>query len=233
MASAGALDESCPNLEDHRGQHLRLEDFLYLIRVQLAGDRGADADCILLYVKGSRGALVKIRLSLHGYTFVAKAMKQVDRSHLLREASIYSKLHSLQGSRILVCLGVLHLDLLYYYDRGMYTSMLILSWAGYSLYQYLNKENQLHMLDEVSKILIACYKYRVLHKDVEPRNWLWDGQRIMLIDFERAEVRARQPLEMLNPNRKRKRLGDIKGKVHDDFSRETQSARGGLSRCIL
>jgi tRNA A-37 threonylcarbamoyl transferase component Bud32 len=233
LASAGALDENCPNLEDHRGQHLRLENFLCLIRVQLAEDRGRDADCTPLYVKGSRGALVKIRLSSHGYTFVAKAMKQVDRPHLLQEASVYSKLHSLQGSRIPVCLGMLDLDLPYYYDHGIYASMLILSWAGHSLHQYLNRENQVHMLDEVSKTLTACHKHRVLHRDVEPRNWLWDGQRIMLIDFERAEIRARHPLEILNPNRKRNRQRDTKGIiVNDEFVREIRSARGGLSRCI-
>lgn len=160
------MDETCPNVEDHQGQHLRLEDFLFLTRVQLAKDRGQDADCIPLYFKGSRGALFKIRLSSRGYTFVAKAMKQADRQHLLQEANVYSKLHSLQGSRIPVCLGMLDLDLLYYYDYGIYTKMLILSWAGRPLHQYLNRENQIRMLDEVSKTLIACHKHLVLHKDM-------------------------------------------------------------------
>jgi tRNA A-37 threonylcarbamoyl transferase component Bud32 len=234
LSSDGALDEHCPNLIDHRGQHLQLEDFLCLIRIQLSTDRGRDADCKPLYVKGSRGALVKIRLSSHGYTFVAKALKQVDRQHLLHESKVYRRLRSLQGSRIPVCLGVLDLDLPYYYDDGIYDSMLILSWAGHSLHQNLNRENEVRMLDEVSKTLIGCHQHRVLHKDVEPRNWLWDGQRIMLVDFERSEIRARSPLKILQPNRKRNQRGDIKGVVEDDheFVREIRSARGGLSRCI-
>jgi serine/threonine protein kinase len=171
-------------------------------------------------------------LSSHGYTFVAKAMMQVDRAHLLQEANVYSKLHLLQGSCIPVCLGTVDLVLPYYYDFGVYASILVLSWAGYPLHRYLNWENQVCMLDEVRNTLIACHKHGVLHKDAEPRNWLWDGQRIMLIDFERAEIRAGELLQVISPNRKRVREGDIKGMMKDEFALEIRRARGALSRCI-
>ncbi|KAH6696536.1 hypothetical protein BKA61DRAFT_623125 [Leptodontidium sp. MPI-SDFR-AT-0119] len=234
LASDGALDEHCPNLKDHRGNHPHLKTFLGLIRIQLARDRGRDADCKPLYVKGSRGALFKVRLSSHGYTFVAKAMKEVDRQHLDQEAKVYARLHSIEGIRIPVCLGILDLDLPYYYDYGIYDSMLILSWAGQPLHQYINQENKVRILEEVDKTLTALHEYRVLHKDVEPRNWLWDGQRVMLVDFERAEIRARPPLTVLSPNRKRTRQGEIKDAVQDDdeFVREIRKARSGLSRCV-
>ncbi|KAG9228961.1 hypothetical protein BJ875DRAFT_489361 [Amylocarpus encephaloides] len=235
LASGGALDDHCFNLKDHRGQHLRLKAFLHLVRVQLAEDRERDADCKPLYVKGSRGALVKVRLSSHGYTFVAKAMKQADRKHMLQEAIVYGKLRSLQGSCIPVCLGTVDLEPPYYYDYGTYVSMLCLSWAGRSLHQYLHPENEVHMLDEVSKTLTTLHKLQVLHTDAEPRNWLWDERcgNIMLVDFERAEIRARLPLSVISPNRKRNRQGEIKRVLgNDDFDREIRSARGSISRCI-
>ena len=79
LASSGVLDYSCPNLTDYSGQHLQQDSFLRLVRMQLAKDRGQDTDYKPLFVKGSRGALVKIRLSSHEYTFVAKAMRADNR----------------------------------------------------------------------------------------------------------------------------------------------------------
>jgi len=234
LASHGALDEHCPNIEDHQGQHLQLETFLCLIRVQLATDRGWDADCKPLYVKGSRGALLKIRLSSHGYTLVAKAMKQPDRQHLLHEAKIYAKLHTLQGSCIPVCLGTLDLEHPFYYDYGAYVSMLFLSWAGRPLQDYLNRKNKERLLTEVSNTLAALHNLCVLHTDAEPRNWLWDEQRIILVDFERAEIRARPPLSAPGPNKKRNLQGEIKGAVDDqEFANEIWSARRWLSQYIV
>jgi tRNA A-37 threonylcarbamoyl transferase component Bud32 len=233
LASGGVLDHSCPNLTDHSGQHLQQEHFLRLVRVQLANDRGRDADCKPLFVKGSRGALVKIRLSSHGYTFVAKAMRADDRQHLLNEAKIYSRLKTLQGHHVPVYLGILDLELPIYYDYGIYVSMLLLSWAGRSLHLHLNQDNATRVLESVSETLTALHKRRVLHKDPELRNWLWDEQRgsIMLIDFERASVRDRPPLNVLSPNRKRNRQGELKGVGEDDaFDREMQIVRNCVAR---
>jgi hypothetical protein len=42
-----------------------------------ASDRGRGADCKPLHMKGSRGALFKVRLSSHGYILVAKGMEKV------------------------------------------------------------------------------------------------------------------------------------------------------------
>jgi hypothetical protein len=87
----------------------------------------------------------------------------------------------------------------------------------------------------VNKALRELHGKRVLHKDVEPRNLLWDERlgRLMLVEFERAEIRVRPPLGYLSPNRKRNIHGDMKSEVKDDeFYCEIESARGSISRCI-
>ena len=113
--------------------------------------------------------------------------------------------------------------------------MLFLSWAGRSLRQHLTLKNKAVIFDQVTDTLRALHKQSVLHTDVELRNWLWDEQRdcLMLVDFERAEIRVRSPLGALSPNRKRNRGEEIKFKMKDDeFEREIRRARELISRCI-
>jgi tRNA A-37 threonylcarbamoyl transferase component Bud32 len=232
LTYGGPIDDQCPNLQDHKKKYLRQSTFLRLIRIQLAKDRGRDADCKPLYIKGSRRALFKIRLYSHGYTLVAKWMEELDRDHLLQERTVYSQLCEVQGSYIPVCLGTVDLALPYYYDFGIYVSMLFLSWAGRPVSQYLNPENEGHILQKATAALQALHHLRFLHKDAELRNMLWDDQHgsLMLVDLERAEIRARQPLSAISPNRKRNRQGKMK--LEDDFDREMRSAKGCISRCI-
>ncbi|OBT59278.1 hypothetical protein VE04_00367 [Pseudogymnoascus sp. 24MN13] len=209
LAIGGALDEQCPNLRDHGNRHINKSTFLRLIRIQLARDRSNKADCKPLYVKGARGALFKIRLSSHGYTLVAKGMEEHDIGHLLQERKVYNRLRSLQGNCIPVCLGTSNLKLPYYYDCGVYVTMLFLSSGG------------------ATSALKALHKLRVLHKDAKPHNMLWDEYRdkFMLVDLERAEIRTRMPLGIITANRKRNRQGDIKTAAkEDDFDREMRTA---------
>lgn len=235
LAYGGDLDSRCPNLQDHQGKHIQPGSFLSLIRTQLANDRGRGADCKPLYMKGSRGALFKVRLSSNGYTLVAKGMKNPDRKHLLHERKVYYHLRPLQGSCIPVSLGIVDLKLPYYYDAGIYVSMLFLSWAGRPLHQCLMLKNEARILDHVKKVLEELHGRQVLHKDVEPRNWLWDEEhgRLMLVDFERAEFRVRPPLGTLSPNRKRNLQGKLKSEIKvDEFNCEMESARASISRCV-
>lgn len=78
-------------------------------------------------MKGSRGAIFKIRLSLHSYTLLTKGIEEPDRHHLLNESKIYYCLRSIQGCYVLVYISMVDLKLLYYYNLGEYTSMLFLS----------------------------------------------------------------------------------------------------------
>ncbi|KAJ9634885.1 hypothetical protein H2199_008749 [Coniosporium tulheliwenetii] len=228
LAHGGPLDRQCPNLQDHRTKHIKRETFLHLVRAQLAKDRGRDADCKPLYTQGSRGALFKIRLSSHGYTFVAKGMEEPNLAYLRHEHRVYEQVRPLQGMCVPVCLGAVDLERPYYYDCGLYVRMLFLSWAGRPVFHYINRDNEAHLLDKATEALHALHKFQVLHDDAEPRNMLFDEScdRLMLVDFERAKVRVRQPLGMITPNRKRKRKGKEKKTVQvEDFDVEPTDPR--------
>jgi tRNA A-37 threonylcarbamoyl transferase component Bud32 len=131
-------------------------------------------------------------------------MEELDRDHLLQERTVYSQLRKVQGGYIPVCLDTVDLALPYYYDFGIYVSMLFLSWAGRPVSQYLNPVNEGHILRKATAALQALHHLRVLHKDAELRNMLWDDQHgsLVLVDLERAGIRARQPLSAISPNRK-------------------------------
>lgn len=91
LSHGGQMDKDCPNIHNHKKRHPKKQTFLRLVRQQLAIDRGGDADCMPMYVKGARGALFKVRLSSHGYTFVAKGMEEHNTQHLGYEEDIYGR----------------------------------------------------------------------------------------------------------------------------------------------
>ncbi|KAL9123113.1 MAG: hypothetical protein Q9187_000326 [Circinaria calcarea] len=230
LAFGGAMDKQCPNIQDHPKQHINQENFLRLVRDQLATDRGSDADCKPLGIKGARGALFKVRLSSHGYIVAAKGVESHNLRYLQHEHNIYKNLCSIQGELIPVCLGSAALRLPWYYDIGRYVNMLFLSWAGRPLMNYLDHSNKELFIDATTRALESLHNLKVLHRDAELRNILLDGQsrRLMFVDFERAELLARQPLGSISPNRKRK-LSEGKQTVKkDDFSLEIRRA----SECI-
>lgn len=123
-------------------------------------------------MKGTQGAMFKIRLSSHGYTLVAKGMEQHDIKHLIQESEVYSHLRSLQGKCIPVCLGRLNLKLPHYYDCGVYVTMLFLSWAGQPLYQFINLEDKNKVIKRADSALKALHSLQVFHKDTKPHNML-------------------------------------------------------------
>ncbi|KAF6784459.1 hypothetical protein CSOJ01_15749 [Colletotrichum sojae] len=82
LAYGTPMDKACPNYQDHGHQHIKQEQFLHLVRTQLAQDRGRDADAVPLYLSGRIGVLFKVLLSSHGYTLVAKGVEPVDLGRL-------------------------------------------------------------------------------------------------------------------------------------------------------
>ncbi|KAB5560312.1 hypothetical protein GE09DRAFT_1173007 [Coniochaeta sp. 2T2.1] len=216
--------------------HLNRLEFLRLRRAQLAVDRGHEADCTPLHLSGSRGSLFKVRLSSHGYTLVAKGMESLDRAFLQHENNIYDRLQDIQGKHVPVCLGSVDLVRPYYYDRGVYTRFMFLSWAGQPLFDGAYRSSKADVVAAVTSMFKAVHGLRVLHRDAEPRNILYDANsgKLMVVDFERAEFRWRQPLGSMDSNgqnRKRKR-GISQKQEKDEFAQELESVVKAVSRCV-
>ncbi|EEU47104.1 uncharacterized protein NECHADRAFT_78194 [Fusarium vanettenii 77-13-4] len=212
LAFGGPLDPQCPNAADHGHAHLGIEEFLYRTREQLASDRGEDADCTPLHVSGSRGSLFKLRLSSRGYTLVAKGVEAADRDQLLHENEIYNHLHDLQGRFIPVCLSTIDLILPYYYDGGIYIHFMLMSYGGRPVLYRLESIKPA-IAENITTALSRLHEHRVLHRDAELRNVLYDDrtENCMMVDLIMSEVHMRQP---------------------PGFAREMQSLRGILNRHI-
>ncbi|EDN08383.1 predicted protein [Histoplasma mississippiense (nom. inval.)] len=227
----GPLDTSCPNYLAHLKRRIQTAEFHALIREQLSRDRGPDASCRPLYKKGSCGAAFKIHLLSHGYTLLAKGVERNNSHKLEHENEVYHRLHDIQGDYIPVCLGIVVLDSKYpyYYDEGVYTHMLLLSWAGKPISEVMKSDNSACVIEMTSQSLQAIHLAGVLHGDVEPQNILWneDCNRPMLVDFERAEMRNALSAISLNLGLKRRRLG----KNRSTFSKELSKAQISLERC--
>ncbi|KAE9565880.1 hypothetical protein CGMCC3_g17941 [Colletotrichum fructicola] len=235
LAYGGPVDKTCPNFEDHGYQHIDREEFLQLIRTQLAEDRGCDADATPLYLAGRIGALFKVRLSSCGYTLVAKGVERVDLVRLQRENDLYYRLKPVQGTCVPVCLGRVDLVLPYYYDSGVFEHFLFLSWAGRPLFDTVHQITNANIINKVSAAYKEIHKLHVLHKDAKPRNIVYEEGtgKVMIVDFERAEFCGRQPLGSLSPNaqnqRKQRRI-QKQGK--DDFVTERESVIQSVARLV-
>ncbi|RYP39191.1 hypothetical protein DL768_010731 [Monosporascus sp. mg162] len=236
LAYGGPMDETCPNYPHHGHRHIERLEFLGLVRDQLAKDRGPDADCVPFYLAGSLGAFFKVRLSSHGYTLVAKGMEKLDLGHLQHENRVYDRLRAIQGKYVPVCLGMIDLVLPYYYDSGMFKHFLFLSWAGRPLFECTDQISKPDILYRVTAAYMALHRLCVLHSDAELRNILYDvGKgRLMVVDFERAQILNRLPLGLISPNgliRKRKRKGKEYG-GKDPFTQKLQFVSSNVSELI-
>jgi hypothetical protein len=210
LCDDSAVDPLCPNAHEHGEKHMSLASFLQLVRTQLATDRGKYADCCPLNLHGARGALLKIRLSLHGYVFVAKGVETRNLHYLCHEARMYQHVRSLQGLRVPVCCGVVGLRVPYLYDNAKLTHLLFMSWAGRSLLGMektgtVPKTLRNRFARQKKEAIAALSKLSVRHGDLEERNWTYDDRtgRLMVIDFERSSLIDRKALSVLSPNKRR------------------------------
>ncbi|KAI1770059.1 hypothetical protein F4818DRAFT_450636 [Hypoxylon cercidicola] len=225
LAKGGPIDQECPNAADHGEQHLDPSEFRRLIRVQLAQDRGPEADAAPLYVSGAIGSLFKVRLSAYGYTLVAKGVERGRFARLRHEDQTYDRLRSIQGRCIPVSLGMIDLILPYYYNGGVFEHFMFLSWAGLPLHEVAKGALVKTMIaNKIATAFEKIHALRVLHGDAALRNILYDvhGGNPIIVDFERAVVCDRQPLRSIGLNRKRKH-GVSQQKNEDDFTLESQS----------
>ncbi|KAM5441378.1 hypothetical protein MferCBS31731_003449 [Microsporum ferrugineum] len=226
LKDGGPLDPLCPNYQDHQKGRINVEDFRSSIRTQLATDRGYNPDCGPVYKPGSCGQLFKVRLSLYGYTLVAKGVEYQDLYKLEHELRVYNQLRDLQGECVPVCLGIVELTpgLPQYFDGGVYTHMLFLSWAGESIRKDKKSGYTLDTVSTAYDALKTIHSKGVLHGDAEPRNILWNPiyQRVMIVDFERATIRRPLSDVSVNPARKKRRL------MATCFNKELQGMKAAL-----
>ncbi|KAK1973778.1 hypothetical protein LZ30DRAFT_609870, partial [Colletotrichum cereale] len=143
-----------------------------------------------------------VRLSSYRYTLVAKGVESFDLARLRHENKVYDRLRLIQGKHVPVCLGSVDLILPFYYDSGIYEHFLFLSWAGQPLFDSANQAIRADVVDAVAKAYKELHKLGILHGDAEPRNVLRNtvSGNIMVVDFERAELRCRPPLGSISLN---------------------------------
>ena len=119
-------------------------------------------------------------------------------------------------------------------------NLLFMSWGEKSLAAMTRDETELLLISESClclsrEAMLAIHGQQVLHRDVEPRNMLYDegSGSLMMVDFERSELHDRGVLGELSPNRKRKRAdGQLKQGEADCFKREASMAEFNLRRAL-
>ncbi|KAJ6445211.1 Rab-GAP/TBC domain protein [Purpureocillium lavendulum] len=162
---------------------------------------------------------------------VSARVEEVDASILRHEARMYDELRAIQGIHVPVSLGTLDLALPYYFDGRICTNFLFLSYAGCPL-NHMNDTVQPGIVANVSEALTAIHKRGVLHRDAEPRNLLCDGNTIMVVDFEKADIGKRPALEGISPNansRKRKRNSEQRAEFQ---LQELENTRCSVTRIL-
>ncbi|OAA34141.1 Protein kinase-like domain protein [Metarhizium rileyi] len=193
------LDLDCPNVSSHRiaagsTMHpIAIESLAGLVQEQLA--YSLDHDCEPLEMEGKygmTGTLFKLSLTRYGYTFVGKGTIREFVPLLAREAKVYSRLARLQGEAVPVCLGSIDLTKPYNltaryavrFAGAKIVHMLFMSWVGEPV------DSTRHA--EVTRSLRLINGEGVVHCDLRDANMLWNEERgrVMVIDFESAELVA-------------------------------------------
>ena len=242
LVTGGKLDQKCPNVLDHGvDRHpISRATLIRLLDRQFFGhdpDPDVEMGCESLHIHGTRGALFKVTLLSHGYTFVGKGVPIEFIEHVQHEERMYSRLRPLQGVHVPVVLGGLDLRSSIFYDGiAEIVHFMLMGYAGRTLAMITQIEpDRLIRLAEVS--LHAIHELGVLHSDPIAGNMVYneDSGRVMFIDFERAQFeRRRHPLGSLSPNKKGKQATDACGKngkdpnKRDNFELETRRMRHAL-----
>ncbi|RDL30224.1 Uncharacterized protein BP5553_10502 [Venustampulla echinocandica] len=209
------LDDACPNVNVHRAHGAGIYHALgrkslakQMLR-QLAQD--PDSGCEPLGKQGTRGALFRLTLESHGYTFVAKGTVVAFKAKLKHEGLVYRHCEA-QGkfAPVSVYLGNISLGRPYFLDFGVrIVHMLLMSWGGEQARKDLMLAIGRDLAAETSRAVAELLNCGVEHRDVRAPNVLWNpGTRnVVLVDFERSEILKRvSVLQETSPNRKRRHL---------------------------
>ncbi|KAK8142951.1 hypothetical protein G3M48_007920 [Beauveria asiatica] len=240
LKTQAPLDPTCPNVSVHGVNRHRLSPAALIRRLSeqfSPQDLHPDTQlgCKSLHTNGTRGALFKVTLFSHGYTFVGKGVPAEFVGDSKHEESIYAHLAEIQGLHVPVVLGGLDVPSFYYDGIVQIVRIVLMSYAGApiarAIAQWPGHRDRLIRKAEIS--LRAVQRCGVLHSDPLPDNILRNSKndQVMLIDFERAAIpEQRTPLLPMSSNRKRKRV-DQSAKSQQDslaFDREVRKLRNCL-----
>ncbi|KAJ5135762.1 uncharacterized protein N7515_005040 [Penicillium bovifimosum] len=180
------LDEKCPNVAEHGvGRHsISSQEITARLSDQLQQSR--DEGFRQLHIIGRTCYLLKATLLSHGYTVIIKATSS-DHSHRIKcELRNYKDLILLQGSKIPVCLGMFEPKVPYWYHGTLMRYMLVLSWSGIRTDYELSPEAR-HFVDrEMSVLKRILFDHGAIHRDLVPRNVLYNAatRSLIVIDLE-------------------------------------------------
>ena len=74
------------------------------------------------------------------------------------------RMRAMQGCQIPVTLGMMDVALPYYYDSGIYFSILFLNWVVDHFTSAL-RQSEARFFDQVNVVLRGLHKLQVLHRD--------------------------------------------------------------------
>lgn len=170
------------------------QDLVRLIDQQLQGpQRDYDGGFKSLQRSGWAGALFRIELLSHGYTFVGKGTVQPLVPALEFEADMYKRMEPIQGKAIPVYLGSINLASAFHLTtRTAIVHLMLLSWAGEEVWGCEIKSQR--KLYETLRSYYEVAAMGVQQGDLRNPNVLWNYEldRAILIDFEFAIIDERR-----------------------------------------
>ncbi|PYH89800.1 hypothetical protein BO71DRAFT_402777 [Aspergillus ellipticus CBS 707.79] len=236
LVKGGKLDQQCPNVLDHGVDRHRPTPSTLICRLdrQFFSDHqqlDTQLGCESLHVHGSRGALFKITLWSHGYTFVGKGAPVEFVASSKHEELIYSHLAPIQGLYVPVLLGSLRLRHPFSYDGiAEIVHLMFMNCVGRSFADQHDDFDRCQQLQKAEKSLQAIHKLNVLQGDPITGNMVEENGRVMFIDFERAKLQPRrEPLGDISHNREPEQAKSPKSHCqYEYFEREKQRMRHGI-----
>jgi len=160
-------------------------------------------------------------------------MHDCNLPHLQHEHALYARAQAIQGKHLPVCLGLLDLVLPYYHEGVAFRTFLLLSWAGRPILACLQQIDKGLIVMQARTALTELHRLRIMHRDVEVRNILYDASRgtVMIVDLERAEWLGRAVVDVSDGNEGR-RGKEGSGRKKDPFVRELRAMVAHVEQCI-
>ena len=138
---------------------------------------------------GWAGALFRLELLSHGYTFVGKGTVEPLVPVLEFEADMYKRMNTIQGKVIPVYLGSVDLTSAFHLTtRTAIVHLMLLSWGGEEAWRCGIEPERLWL--ETIRTNHEVAALGVQQGDLRPQNVLWNSEldRAILIDFEFAHI---------------------------------------------